>query len=42
MMWVGKMNNIIACAEEIVVREGAYVGCRGRLGGCPFCYFKFN
>ena len=21
MFWVGKMNNIIACAEEIVVRE---------------------
>ena len=21
MLWVGKMNNIIACAEEIVVRE---------------------
>ena len=25
MMWVGKMNNIIACAEEIVVREVVYV-----------------
>ena len=25
MMWVGKMNNIIACAEEIVVRKGVYV-----------------
>ena len=25
MMWVGKMNNIIACAEEIVVRELVYV-----------------
>lgn len=25
MMWVGKMNNIIACAEEIVVWEVAYV-----------------
>lgn len=25
MMWVGKMNNIIVCAEEIVVREGVYV-----------------
>ena len=25
MLWVGKMNNIIACAEEIVVREVAYV-----------------
>ena len=24
MMWVGKMNNIIACAEEIVVRELVY------------------
>ncbi|WP_420315011.1 hypothetical protein [Coprococcus eutactus] len=24
-MWVGKMNNIIACAEEIVVREVVYV-----------------
>ena len=21
MLWVGKMNNIISCAEEIVVRE---------------------
>ena len=25
MLWVVKMNNIIACAEEIVVRELAYV-----------------
>ena len=25
MMWVGKMNNIIACAEEIVVMEVVYV-----------------
>lgn len=25
MMWSGKMNNIIACAEEIVVREVVYV-----------------
>lgn len=25
MMWLGKMNNIIACAEEIVVREVVYV-----------------
>ena len=25
MLWVGKMNNIIACAEEIVVREMVYV-----------------
>jgi len=25
MMWVGKMNNIIACAEEIVVMELVYV-----------------
>ena len=25
MMWVGKMNNIIACAEEVVVREVVYV-----------------
>lgn len=25
MAWVGKMNNIIACAEEIVVREVVYV-----------------
>ena len=25
MMWAGKMNNIIVCAEEIVVREVAYV-----------------
>ena len=24
MLWVGKMNNIIACAEEIVVREVVY------------------
>ncbi|WP_431835232.1 hypothetical protein [Hominifimenecus microfluidus] len=24
-MWVGKMNNLIACAEEIVVREVVYV-----------------
>lgn len=21
MLWVGRMNNIMACAEEIVVRE---------------------
>ena len=25
MMWVGKMNNLIACAEEIVVREVVHV-----------------
>ena len=25
MMWVGKMNNIIACAEAVVVREVVYV-----------------
>ena len=25
MIWVGKMNNLIACAEEIVVREVVYV-----------------
>lgn len=25
MLWVGKMNNIIACAEKIVVREVVYV-----------------
>ena len=25
MMWVGKINNIIACAEEVVVREVVYV-----------------
>ena len=25
MMWVGKMNNLIACAEEIVVREVMFV-----------------
>ena len=25
MLWVGKMNIIIACAEEIVVREVVYV-----------------
>lgn len=25
MIWVGKMNNIIACVEEIVVREVVYV-----------------
>ena len=25
MMWVGKMNNLIACAEEIVMREVVYV-----------------
>ena len=24
MLWLGKMNNIIACAEEIVVRELVY------------------
>ena len=24
MLWVGKMNNIIVCAEEIVVRELVY------------------
>lgn len=24
-LWVGKMNNLIACAEEIVVREVVYV-----------------
>ena len=25
MMWVGKMNNIIACAEAVVVMEVVYV-----------------
>ena len=25
MLWLGKMNNIIACAEEVVVREVVYV-----------------
>ena len=25
MLWVGRMNNIIACAEEPVVREVVYV-----------------
>ena len=25
MMWVGKMNNIIACAEEVVVMVVVYV-----------------
>lgn len=25
MMWAGKMNNIIVCTEEIVVREVVYV-----------------
>ena len=25
MMWVGKMNNIIACAEEVVVMGVVYV-----------------
>ncbi|MCQ5119561.1 TnpV protein [Coprococcus eutactus] len=25
MLWVGKMNNIIDCAEEVVVREVVYV-----------------
>lgn len=25
MLWVGKMNNIIACAEAVVVREVVYV-----------------
>lgn len=25
MLWVEKMNNIIACAEEIMVREVVYV-----------------
>ena len=25
MLWVGKMNNIIACAEEVVVRKVVYV-----------------
>ena len=25
MMWVWKMNNIIACAEKIAVRELVYV-----------------
>ena len=25
MMWVGNMNNIMACAEEIVVMEMVYV-----------------
>ena len=25
MMWVGKMNNLIACAEESLVREVVYV-----------------
>ena len=25
MLWVGRMNNIMTCAEEIVVREVVYV-----------------
>ena len=25
MLWVGKMNNIMTCAEEIVVREVVYM-----------------
>lgn len=25
ILWVGKMNNIIACAEEVVVMEVVYV-----------------
>ena len=25
MLWVGKMHNIIACAEAVVVREVVYV-----------------
>lgn len=25
MMWVWKMNNIIACAEEVVVTQVVYV-----------------
>ena len=25
MLWLGKMNNIIACAEAVVVREVVYV-----------------
>lgn len=25
MLWVGKKNNIIACAEAVVVREVVYV-----------------
>lgn len=25
MLWLGKMNNIISCAEEIVVRKAVYV-----------------
>ena len=25
MLWVGKMNNIIVCAEEVGVRELVYV-----------------
>lgn len=25
MLWVGKMNNIMTCAGEIVVREVVYV-----------------
>lgn len=25
MLWVGRMNNIMACAEEIVVREMVYM-----------------
>ena len=24
MLWLGKMNNLFACAEEIVVREVVY------------------
>ena len=25
MLWVGRINNIMTCAEEIVVREVVYV-----------------
>lgn len=41
MMWVGKMNNIIACAEEVVVMEVVYVWFRAaeRL---LFCYMIYR
>ena len=29
MKWVGLMNDIKACAEEIVLREGIYVSRKG-------------
>ena len=44
VLWVGKMNNIIACAEEIVVREVVYVWLweAGRLGGWEAAFLLYG